>query len=279
MSARPAKAPEDDFDLEVELLLEAIYRRWSYDFRHYSRASIRRRIAGALARLPVENVAMLQHGVLRDRGLFMELLSWLTVPVSDCFRDPDYFRALRQGVLPVLATYPTVKVWVAGCSTGEEAYSIAILLHEAGLLERSVIYATDICPASLRSAEAGAYALDRASAFTVNYQRSGGVASLADYYTAAYGRIVFDRRLRERITFSDHCLATDQVFSEVHLVSCRNVMIYFDRPLQERAVGLFRDSLVPLGFLGLGSRERLPGDSALWGFVEHARDERIYRRR
>lgn len=155
---------------------------------------------------------------------------------------------------------------------------MAILLEEAGLLDRSILYATDIRQSSLRIAEAGVYSIDRAPAFTRNYQQSGGEASLADYYTAAYGGIVFDRRLRERITFSDHCLATDQVFSEVHLVSCRNVLIYFDRALQDRAIGLFRDALVPRGFLGLGSRERLPGDSCRTGFSELARAERIYRR-
>lgn len=275
----PAALPEGDaFDLEVDLLLEAIYRRYSYDFRRYARSSIRRRVLGALSRMGTESVSALQHEILRDRAAFMELLKLLTIPVSDCFRDPAYFLAMRSHVLPVLATYPSIKVWIAGCSTGEEVYSFAILLHEARLLDRAVIYATDINPAALRTAEAGVYALDRVPGFTRNYQRAGGTATLADYYTAAYGGIVFDRRLRARVTFSDHCLATDQVFSEVHLVSCRNVLIYFDPLLQGRAIGLFRDALVPRGFLGLGPNERLPGSACASGFTELARPERIYRR-
>lgn len=277
--ASPDVAHDADVDLEIDLLLEAIYRKYAYEFRHYARASLRRRILTALPRLGAESVSMLQHRVLRDRALFTRLLTQLTVPVSDMFRDPGYFTALRQHVLPVLETYPSLKVWVAGCSTGEEAYSLAILLDEAGLLERTVLYATDIDPASLRVAETGVYALDRVAAFTRQYQRSGGTRSLADYYTAAYGSIVIERRLRDRMTFSDHSLATDQVFSEVQLVSCRNVLIYFDRELQDRAIGLFRDALVPLGFLGLGSHERPDFSSHAEAFEPCVPGERIYRRR
>jgi chemotaxis protein methyltransferase CheR len=275
----PAQPVLDTFDIELELLLEAISRRYSYEFRHYARASLRRRVANALSRMGMESVSMLQHAVLRDRAVFTRLLTQLTVPVSDMFRDPAYFGALREQVLPVLATYPSVKIWVAGCCTGEEVYSMAIWLDEAGLLDRTIIYATDINPESLRAAEAGVYPLDRVAGFSRNYQRAGGQRSLSDYYTAAYGGVVFDRRLRRRVTFSDHCLATDQVFAEVHLVSCRNVLIYFDRQLQERAVGLFRESLVPRGFLGLGSHETLHSSRHGDGFEEVARRERLYRRR
>lgn len=269
----------DTVDIELDLLLEAIYRRYSYEFRHYARASLRRRIVSALSRLGVDSISMLQHGILRDPALFTSLLTQLTVPVSDVFRDPPYFAALREQVLPVLATYPSIKIWIAGCSTGEEVYSMAIWLDEAELLERAILYATDINPESLRAAEAGVYALDRVPGFSRNYQRAGGLRSLADYYTAAYGGVVFDRRLRRRVTFSDHCLATDQVFAEVHLVSCRNVLIYFDRHLQDRAVGLFRESLVPRGFLGLGSHETLHASRHDDAFEEIARRERLYRRR
>lgn len=272
-------ATAEILDIELDLLLEAIYRRYSYEFRHYARASMRRRIAAALSRLGVESVSMLQHRVLRDRAAFTVLLTQLTVPVSDMFRDPPYYAALREQVLPVLATYPSIKVWIAGCSTGEEVYSMAVWLEEAQLLERTVIYATDINPESLRAAEAGVYALERVAGFSRNYQRAGGARSLADYYTAAYGGVVFDRRLRRRVTFSDHCLATDQVFAEVHLVSCRNVLIYFDRELQERAVGLFRESLVPRGFLGLGSHETLHASRHADAFEEVRPRERLYRRR
>jgi chemotaxis protein methyltransferase CheR len=278
MSAADDAGAESDVDLEIDLLLEAIFRRYSYDFRHHARASIRRRILSTLASLRIARVSLLQDRILRDPEAFTTLLRQLTVPVSDMFRDPSYFRVLAEHVLPILATYASLKLWVAGCSTGEEVYSLAILLDEADLLDRTLIYATDINPESLRAAEAGVYALDRVPGFTRNYQQAGGRRSLADYYTAAYGGVVLDRRLRARLTFSDHCLATDQVFAEVHLVSCRNVLIYFDRELQDRALGLFRDSLVPLGFLGLGSRETLRVSHHAAAFIEVAREERVYRR-
>ena len=277
--SRGESAPvERDLDLEIELLLEAIYRKYSYEFRNYARASMRRRILGALAKLRIESVSVLQHQILRDASVFAAFLAELTVPVSELFRDPAYFLALRERVCPILATYPSLRIWVAGCSTGEEVYSLAILLDETQLLDRTLIYATDINPESLRIAEAGVYALDRMPGFTRNYQQAGGTRSLVDYYTAAYDGTVFHRRLRERVTFSDHCLATDQVFAEVQLVSCRNVLIYFDRELQDRALGLFRDSLVTRGFLGLGARESLRLSRHGAAFEEYAHDERIYRR-
>ena len=239
---------------------------------------MRRRVVAALGTLGIDNVPMLQHCVVRDRSLFTVLLACLTVSSSDLFRDPGYFAALRTHVLPILETYAWLKIWVAGCGTGEEVYSLAILLDEHQLLDRTIIYATDINPQSLRMAEAGVYACDRVASFTLNYQRAGGTRSLADYYTAARESIVFDRALRARITFSDHCLATDQVFAEVQLVSCRNVLIYFDRPLQDRAIGLFREALAPRGFMGLGSHERLQLSRHETGFEELGCGERLYRR-
>lgn len=265
-------------DLEIELLIEAVFRRYGYDFRHYARASLRRRVLGALRRLQMERVADLQDRLLRDPAVFTSLLTQLSVPVTDFFRDPPYFATLREQVLPMLATYPSLKIWVAGCSTGEEVYSLAILLDEAGLLARTMIYATDINPESLRTAEAAVYPLDRVSGYTRNYLAAGGVASLADYYTAAYDRVRFDQRLRARVTFADHSLATDAVFAEVQLVSCRNVLIYFDRTLQERAVGLFHDALVPRGFLGIGARESLHGFRHAPAFEAVSRETRVYRR-
>ena len=207
------------------------------------------------------------------------LLSYLTVQVSDLFRDPTYFRAIRENLVPHLKTYPSLKVWVAGCGAGEEVYSLAILFREEGLEDRTMFYGTDISPEALRTAESGVYEINRVPLFTENHRLSGGKSSLSDYYTAAYGAAVFDKTLRRRAVFSDHSLVTDAVFAEVHLVSCRNVLIYFDRELQDRAVGLFKDSLGRKGFLGLGAKESLRFSAHASAFTEFARDERIYQKR
>ncbi|MBL8301685.1 MAG: protein-glutamate O-methyltransferase CheR [Ideonella sp.] len=265
-------------DIELRLLVDAIYLRYHFDFRGYATASLKRRLASAMSRFGCTTLSQLQDRLLHDESVFPQLLDYLTVQVSEMFRDPEYFLALRRDVVPLLRTYPSLKLWVAGCSTGEEVYSLAILLHEEGLLARSLVYATDINAQALRRAEAGVYELDRIAGFTANHQRSGAHGSLSDYYTAAYGRAVFDKRLREHIVFSDHSLATDSVFAEVQLVSCRNVLIYFDRPLQDRALGLFRDALCRRGFLGLGSKESLRFSSVGDAFEDFAREERIYQK-
>lgn len=206
-------------------------------------------------------------------------MDYLTVQVSEMFRDPSYFLSLREKVIPLLRTYPSLKIWVAGCSSGEEVYSLAILLREEGLLDRSIIYATDINQAALKKAEAGVYELDRIPGFTSNHQKSGAKTSLSDYYTAAYGAVVFDKSLRKNVVFSDHSLATDSVFAEMHLVSCRNVLIYFNRHLQERALGLFRESLVRKGFLGLGSKESMRFSTHGPAFDEVVREDRIFQKK
>ncbi|HEX4333145.1 MAG TPA: CheR family methyltransferase [Usitatibacter sp.] len=267
------------FDLELRLLLEAVYVRYQHDFRHYAKASLRRRVRQAMVRFDCPTVSRLQERVLHDPDAFAAMLQYFTVQVSEMFRDPAYFSAIREKVVPVLATYPFVKIWVAGCSYGEEALSFAIVLHEEGLLERTLIYATDINPEALRVAQAGVYALDRIAGFSTAYLAAGGKSSLADYYSAAYGNAVFDRRLRAQVAYSDHSLATDNVFSEVELVSCRNVLIYFDRDLQSRAIGLFHDALPQRGFLGIGSKESLRFSAHGEAFEEFARAERIYRKR
>jgi chemotaxis protein methyltransferase CheR len=195
------------------------------------------------------------------------------------FRDPRYFRSLRETVVPVLRTYPSLKLWVAGCSTGEEVYSLAILLQEEGLLSRSLIYATDINPHNLQKAEAGIYDAARMATYTESHRQSGARSSLSDYYTAAYGRAVLDKSLRRNVVFSDHSLATDSVFAEVQLISCRNVLIYFNRTLQDRAVGLFREALCRRGYLGLGAKESLLFSTHRDAFVTVARDERIFQKR
>ncbi|MEY4510950.1 MAG: Chemotaxis protein methyltransferase Cher2 [Pseudomonadota bacterium] len=265
-------------DIELQLLLEAIYLRFRYDFRSYSMASLKRRVARALDEFGCATISALQERVLHDPAVFPQMLQFLTVQVSDMFRDPTYFKTLRERIVPFLQTYPSLKLWVAGCSSGEEVYSLAILLREEGLSERTIIYATDINGEALRRAEAGVYPLDRVPAFTENHRLSGGRGSLSNYYTAAYGSAVFDRSLLKRVVFSDHSLATDHVFAEVQLISCRNVLIYFDRALQDRAVGLFKDALCRRGFLGLGSKESL--HSSLHGpdFVDFASGDRWYQR-
>lgn len=275
---RIAVAPDSVEDLEIQLLLEALFQHYHYDFRHYARASIKRRLVQAREQLGYASFSGLQEAVLHDPQMLPRLLGYLTVQVSEMFRDPAYFRALREKVVPHLRTWPSLKVWIAGCSHGEEVYSLAILFQEEGLYDRTLFYATDINPEALRAAEAGVYPLDRLRRFTENHQRSGGRSSLSDWYVADYGRAVFDKRLRERVVFSDHSLVNDAVFAEVQLVSCRNVMIYFDRALQDRAVGLFRDALPRGGFLGLGSKESLRFSAHAPAFSEFDRAEKIYRR-
>lgn len=266
------------FDLELVLLLEAIYQRYRHDFRGYARPTLRRRLTQAMASIGCESLSELQHRVLRDPAVFAHVLGYLTVQVSDVFRDPPFYAALRARVVPVLATYPSFKLWVAGCGSGEEVYSLAILLREAKLLERAIIYATDVSATALRAAELGVYALSRAQEFSRNYLQAGGTGSLSDYYVAAYDKIAFDRSLRENVVFSDHSLATDHVFAEVHLVTCRNVLIYFEQALKDRAIGLFHDSLVRKGFLGLGSKESLRSSVQREAFIEIDRENRIYER-
>ncbi len=185
-----------------------------------------------------------------------ELLSYLTVQVSELFRDPLYYKAIREKVVPYLKTYPSLKVWIAGCSGGEELYSLAILFEE-GIEGRTMFYGTDINPKALERAQAGVYSLDRIQLFTENHRLSGGKSSLSDYYTAAYGAAVLDKSLRQQVVFSDHSLVTDSVFAEMQFISCRNVLIYFDRDLQDRVITLFKDSLSRQGFLGLGMKESI----------------------
>lgn len=265
-------------DLEIDLFLEALYRRFQHDFRGYARPTLRRRLMQALNTLRCDSLSVLQHRLLRDPTLLAPVLSYLTVQVSDLFRDPGYHAALRAKVLPVLRTYPSLKIWVAGCGTGEEVYSLAILLDEEGLLRRSLIYATDVSAEALRSAEVGVYPVERAAAFSRNYQLAGGKGSLSDYYTAAYDGIAFDRRLQKGVVFSDHSLATDSVFAEVQLVACRNVLIYFEPTLRDRALGLFHGALVHKGFLALGAKENLRSSSHQHLFSEVDREHRLYQR-
>lgn len=266
-------------DIDIQLLMQAIYLKYSYDFRDYAGSSQKRRLVQALAHFECPGIPALQARVLNDPAIFLQLLQYLTIPVSEMYRDPSFFLALRQQVLPVLQTYPSIKIWIAGCSTGEEAYSLAIMLREEGLLEKSLIYATDINPSSLDKARQGIFGLGTIRDHTANYQRAGGKRAFSDYYTAAYDSAIFDKTLREHITFADHSLATDSVFSEMQLVLCRNVLIYFNKKLQDRALGLFHESLSNRGFMGLGSRESIEFSGFSSRFEALNKPERLYRKR
>jgi chemotaxis protein methyltransferase CheR len=266
-------------DAELADLCDELLVRYQQDFRHYARASLARRVALAMQRLQVPDVAALRARLASDRGAFAVLFAHLTVQVSEMFRDVRFYQTLRQQVVPMLATYPSFKIWIAGCATGEEAYSFAIVLAEAGLLGRAVIYATDIGEAGLAQGAAGRFALERMAGHSLAYRAAGGQGSLSDHYVAAYGHAVMDPSLRQKIVFSEHSLATDHVFSEVDVVSCRNVLIYFDRALQERAIGLFHAALSRRGFLGLGSRETVRFTSWANDFDELPDSDRWYRKR
>jgi chemotaxis protein methyltransferase CheR len=274
----PAAPARSDFEIELPLLLDAIYQRYHYDFRRYAHATLKRRLNAALIRFDCRSLSQLQDRLLHEPTVFPVLLDYLTVQLSDLFRDPAYFKVVREKVVPVLRTYPSLKLWVAGCSTGEEAFSFAILLHEEGLLDRSLIYATDINVGALERAQNARYDVERIAGFTENHRLSGGKSSLSDYYSAAYGGAVMHKFLRDKIVFSDHSLATDSVFAEVHLVSCRNVLIYFDSVLQERALGLFHDALTRKGILGLGAKESLRFSAYRGSFSELSAVERIFQK-
>lgn len=259
----------DDDEAALDALLGMIYAKYHYDFRGYARASLHRRVGNAMSRIGVATVPELTERIGGDARAFADLLPWFTVQLSDLFRDPEYWLYFRKQVVPLLHTYPSRKVWVAGCSTGEEAYSFAIVLAEEGLLDRTLIYATDIFGQSLRTAEAGTYDLDRMRTFTENHRQSGATRSLSEWYSTTEHGARFDKSLREHIVFADHSLATDTVFAECQVVSCRNVLIYFNQILQDRALGLFKDSLVRHGWLGLGPKETVEFSTHKRSFTHH----------
>jgi chemotaxis protein methyltransferase CheR len=265
-------------EIEIRLLLEALFQKYHFDFRGYAMASLKRRLKRARDDLGFATTSAMQDRLLRDSAMLPKLVGYLTVQVSEMFRDPGYFRTIRERVVPHLRTYPSLKVWIAGCSTGEELYSLVILFREEGLENRTLFYATDINQDALTKAESGVYGLDRIKMFTENHRQSGGKSSLSDYYTAAYGRASLSRSLRQRVVFSDHSLVTDASFGEMHLISCRNVLIYFDKALQNRVVGLFKDSLGRRAFLGIGAKESLRFTDYANAFAEFAKDERIYQK-
>jgi chemotaxis protein methyltransferase CheR len=244
-------------NLEIDLLLEAIYRHYGYDFREYAYASLRRRIATFMLAERVETISALQDRMLHDLSCMNRFLFALSVNVTSIFRDPEFFLTFRQTVVPVLRTYPFVRIWHAGCSTGEEVYSMAILLQEEGMYDRCRLYATDLDEAVLKQAKDGIFPLENIDQVEANYRAAGGTGSLKDYYTSAYGNGIFRSGLKENMVFSQHNLAMDRSFNEFQVIFCRNVMIYFAKPLQQRVLELLNESLAMFGILGLGNKESL----------------------
>jgi len=265
-------------DLEIHLLLQAIQTRYGYHFVNYAQASMRRRVRAALTRSGLSHLGELQHQILLDPSFFASVLDDLTVRVSEGFRDPAFFQAFRERVVPILRTYPSLKVWHAGCASGEEVYATAILLAEENLYERAQIYATDMSPKALEMAREGVYPEERRHEFERNYLESGGKDRLGSYFSQAYGRIVVREALRRNVVFFQHDLASDQALGEMHVVFCRNVLIYFGTELRERALATFAGCLQRSGFLCLGMNEALSPE-ARGHFAEFAENERIFRRR
>jgi len=248
---------QDIENLEITLLLDAMYQRYGYDFRDYARASVERRARQFMIKTGYKSISEMIPALLHDELFFQTLVREFSITVTEMFRDPSVYRVLKEKVFPVLKTYPFIKIWHAGCATGEEVYSLAILLKENGLYDRATIFATDFNDEALEKAKQGIYNLENVKQCTQNYQKAGGSESFSQYYHAKYDSIVIDKSLQKKITFANHNLVTDHSFGEMHLILCRNVLIYFNKTLQNRALNLFDDSLVPGGFLCLGNKESL----------------------
>jgi chemotaxis protein methyltransferase CheR len=266
-------------DREIREFLQVLQARHGYDFSQYAPASFRRRLLALRTRCGADSIAALSRRVEQEPAFLRQVLAGLSVPVSEMFRDPWVFLALRREVLPILASYPRIQIWQAGCAHGEEVYSLAILLQEEGLYDKAQIYATDLNDVALEEAAEGIYPAVQARQFAENYLRAGGRGSLSHYFHARYQRIKFDESLKRNVTFASHNLGTDGVFAEVQLVLCRNVLIYFNDALQDRVLRLFRDSLVHKGFLCLGTKESLLRTGVECDFEELDPRARLYRRR
>ncbi|MDZ7777442.1 MAG: protein-glutamate O-methyltransferase CheR [Bacteroidales bacterium] len=266
----------ENIDIEIKLFLEAIFLKYGYDYRNYSKAHVKRRVLHRLNLSNVESISEMQYKVLHDLSFLREVMKDFSINVTEMFRDPDFYVALRQEVVPILKTYPFIKIWHAGCSTGEEVFSMAILLEEEGLLNRTQIYATDYNQQVLDVAKAATYPLARISEYEENYHKGGGKGNLSNYYTADEEAIRFHDYLRKRVVFSDHNLVLDHVFAEVHMVICRNVLIYFNRELQNRVIKLFYDSIITGGVLALGNKETLDYTNYSDAFEVLNKKQKIY---
>lgn len=253
--------------------------KYGYDFRGYAQSSMERRITAILNKFGLENAPELMKKLMAEPDFFRAVLPHLTITTTEMFRDPAFFKKLREEVIPSLRTYPSLNIWIAGCSYGQEAYSLAILLQEEGLLDRSVIFATDVNPLALKNAREGIFPLENLQVYTKNYIEAGGEKAFSHYYTADYGFVRMRADLKDNMVFSEHNLGTDGVFTETHLILCRNVLIYFDKQLQDRVLGLFRESLRNLGYLGLGSKENLRFSNQSFAFDTLDEKQKIYQKR
>ncbi len=269
---------KENEDIEIALLLEAIYLKYGYDFRGYSNAHMKRRILRRMNLSDICSITDMQYKILYDNEFFKTLLSDFSINVTEMFRDPHFYKAFRKELVPILKTYPFIKIWHAGCSTGEEVYSMAILLKEEGLYERTQIYATDFNEIVLNKAREGIYPIDSIKDYTYNYQQGGGKASFSDYYIAKYDSVILEQSLKERIVFAGHNLVTDGVFGEMNVILCRNVLIYFSRELQNRVIKLFLDSLCSGCFLCLGSKESVINSLHADRFKPFIENEKIYQK-
>jgi len=262
---------------EIDMLLNDLLEVHGYDFTNYSRASIKRRITRLINIDKFQDFSKFKIHVRNDRYYFKRFIEEITVNVTEMFRDPLFYKTLRTQILPVLATYPLIRIWHAGCSTGEEVYSMAIILHEANLLHKSLIYATDINPGVLKKGIDGIFPLSRMKQYSENYILSGGTHDFSEYYSAKYNRAKFNEQLRTKVIFATHNLVTDHSFNEFQLILCRNVLIYFDKDLQQKVLTLFDQSLEQLGFLGLGSKETI-NFSSLAADYRQVNKEKIWRK-
>jgi len=269
---------QNDEDYDIHALLDVIYLKWGYDFRGYSKASLTRRIFFFLQEERIDRIPELQYRIVRDRALFSRFIKDVTVNVTEMFRDPPFYRSVKQHIVPQLKTYPHIKIWHAGCATGEEVYSLAMLLDQVGLLDRATIYATDINRSVLDRAKKGIYSDSHLSQYQQNFKDAGLSGNLLDYFEKGYDHVIVDSRLRKNIVFTEHDLVIDHVFGEMQLIFCRNVLIYFTRELQNKVIGLFTESLDFGGYLCLGIKESLDFFDGRKMFTAVDADHRLFQK-
>jgi chemotaxis protein methyltransferase CheR len=277
-SVEQPAARDDLEEIELALLLEGVFRKYGFDFREYASASLRRRVWRRVHAEGLSTISELQARLLHDPACMERLLLDLSINVTAMFRDPSFYNAFRAKVVPQLRTYPFTRIWVAGCSTGEEVYSLAILLREEGLYDRTRIYATDINESVLDRARTGVFPLEKMREYTQNYIRAGGMQAFSEYYLAKYDGAQFQRSLIDNVVFAQHNLVSDRSFNEFNVIVCRNVMIYFDRALQDRVHELFYESLMTFGVLGLGHKESIRFSPHADSFEELDSVEKLYRK-